>query len=212
MNRLAAVATAAALAAGVVVGIGNWGSVGARPAYALLPPDAAATTSPTPSPTATQPRPTCPTTARPFVPKRITVAHVTRKAKVVAPPRVGGVPGAPPLTTAGKEMFAWDSKFRRPGAKHGNVLLNAHVWPDGSAVGNRLLAKLHKGDRIVLFGKTRKLCYRVTERMQVYPRQALRLYYHYYGKPQIALVTCSGRRLGPGRWEKRTIWFASPHS
>jgi len=23
-------------------------------------------------------------------------------------------------------------------------------------------------------------------------------------------VVCSGRRLGPGNWEKRTIWFARP--
>ena len=30
--------------------------------------------------------------------------------------------------------------------------MNAHVWPDGSAIGNKMLAKLHKGDRMVVFG------------------------------------------------------------
>ena len=30
------------------------------------------------------------------------------------------------------------------------------------------------------------------------------------GPPQLAIVVCSGRRLGPGVWTKRTVWFASP--
>jgi hypothetical protein len=215
VKRIAAVATAVALAAGVVVGVGGGDRLGGQPAYALVPPDIPTTSpSPTTSPTpTTQPRQACPTTGRPFVPRTITVRGVTRRARVVAPPRVNGVPGAPPLTSAGKQQFAWDRKWRRPGSRHGNVLLNAHVWPDGSAVGNRLLAKLHRGDRIVVRGRHhRKLCYRVTERIQVYPRQALRRYYKWSGRPQLALVVCSGRRLGPGVWEKRTIWFASPRA
>ena len=35
-------------------------------------------------------------------------------------------------------------------------------------------------------------------------------YYAKDGQPQLAIVVCSGRRLGPGQWEKRTIWFARP--
>ena len=26
----------------------------------------------------------------------------------------------------------------------------------------------------------------------------------------LAFVTCSGKRLGPGRWTKRTVWYAAP--
>ena len=67
------------------------------------------------------------------------------------------VPGAPPLTTAGKQdvRLGHRSRASRPGDLHGHVLLNAHVWPDGSAVGNRMLAKLHEGDRIVVSARPR---------------------------------------------------------
>ena len=121
--------------------------------------------------------------------------------------QAGGVPGVPPITAAGKEMFAWDRDIK-PGAAHGKVRMNAHVWPDGSAVGNRMLKELFVGDRIVVFGKDRKLCYRVGERVQVRPWQGLRKYYDSVGKPRLAIVVCSGKRLGPGRWTHRTIWYA----
>jgi len=108
-------------------------------------------------------------------------------------------------------MFAWDREQGiRPGDPAGNVLLNAHTWPDGSALGNHLLAGLHRGDRIVVNGVTERLCYRVTERVEVLAERGLPRYYATDGAPQLAIVVCSGRRLGPGEWEKRTVWFASP--
>jgi hypothetical protein len=108
-------------------------------------------------------------------------------------------------------LFAWDRKQGiRPGDPAGNVLLNAHTWPDGSALGNRLLAGLHKGDRIVVRGVDTRLCYRVTERIEVPADKKMPRYYAKTGRPQLAILVCSGRRLGPGNWEKRTIWFASP--
>jgi len=138
--------------------------------------------------------------------------RIITNARVVAPPRVAPkVPGAPPLTTAGKRMFAWDTKQNVwPGDLHGHVLLNAHVWPDGSAVGNWMLAKLHVGDRIVVKGTNRKMCYRVTKRVQVLASVGLPGYYTKTGPPRLAFVTCSGKRLGPGVWTKRTVWYAKP--
>ena len=108
-------------------------------------------------------------------------------------------------------MFAWDKDIK-PGAARGKVRMNAHVWPDGSAVGNRMLRELVVGDRIVVLGKDTKLCYRVAERIQVRPSQGLRKYYDSFGKPRLAIVVCSGKRLGPGRWTHRTIWYAKQSS
>ena len=45
---------------------------------------------------------------------------------------------------------------------------------------------------------------------RVLASEGLPRYYDTDGPPQIAIVVCSGRRLGPGNWEKRTVWFASP--
>ena len=150
--------------------------------------------------------------AHAFTPRTITVPGVTREAAVVAPPRdANGVPGTPPLSSYGKSVFAWDREQHvRPGDPAGNVLLNAHTWPDGSALGNRLLAALQPGDRILVRGADAELCYRVTERVEVRAEDGLARYYATDGPPQLAIVVCSGRRLGPGVWEKRTVWFAAP--
>jgi hypothetical protein len=192
-------------------------------------PQAQAPAAQTPAPTspASPTTPTSPTTpsnaasrsrscaagvARSYVPTSIKVAGMSRARSVIAPLRdARGVPGVPPLTTAGKQVFAWDPEQGiRPGDPHGNVLLNAHTWPDGSALGNELLDTLEQGDRIVVRGKDASLCYRVTERMEVSAAAGLPRYYATDGPPQLAIVVCSGRRLGPGAWENRTIWFASP--
>ena len=157
----------------------------------------------------------CPTTlSKPLTPKRITVQGVTTKAKVIMPKRLAGrVPGDPPLTEAGKEMFAFD-KYTGiyPGTPFGVVRMNAHVWPDGSAVGNRMLKNLKIGNRIVVFGLTKKICYRVVDKVVVDASKTLLRYYRTDGKPRLGIVVCSGKRLGPGNWTKRTVWFAKPSS
>ena len=162
----------------------------------------------TPSPTSTS----CDRVAQAFDPTAVTVPGVTRRASVVTPPRdAEGVPGVAPLTATGKTVFAWDREQGiRPGDPAGNVLLNAHTWPDGSALGNRLLKSLQRGDRILLHGVGSRLCYRVTERVELPAEQEMPRYYATDGSPQVAILVCSGRRLGPGVWEKRTVWFASP--
>ena len=153
-----------------------------------------------------------PVADRPFGPQHITVPGVTRNADVLRPPREDNVPGTPPLTTYGKTVFAYDlAQGVQPGDPAGNVLLNAHTWPDGTALGNQLLAGLQEGDKIVVQGDgAARLCYRVTERVEVLASKGLARYYDQDGPPQLAIVVCSGRRLGPGVWEKRTVWFASP--
>lgn len=216
----AAVAAVAALAAGAA-----WWALSDGPDGAARPPAAVAQT-PAPSAAPTTPgtdlevepstsflpRADCTAVAQAFTPRTITVAGVTRDADVVAPPRdANGVPGTPPLSSYGKSVFAWDREQQvRPGDPAGNVLLNAHTWPDGSALGNRLLAALQPGDRIVVRGADAELCYRVTERVEVLAEDGLARYYATDGPPQLAIVVCSGRRLGPGVWEKRTVWFAAP--
>ncbi len=209
MKRAATVAVAVAM---IVAGGVAWRT---GTGEEQQPPDVARTgtlaghvTPATPSPRST----TCDQVPEAFDPRTITVPSVTRRASVVTPPRdAQGVPGVPPLTDAGKTVFAWDrQQGTRPGDAAGNVLLNAHTWPDGTALGNRLLAGLHRGDRVVVFGTKARLCYRVTERVEVRADQGMPRYYATDGSPQLAILVCSGRRLGPGVWEKRTVWFASP--
>ena len=152
--------------------------------------------------------------SRPFTPTSVAIGGVTGRARVLALPRdAEGVPGVPPLTSAGKTEFAWDRPPGiRPGERRGNVLLNAHTWPDGTALGNHLLAGLHEGDRIVVRGRGASLCYRVTDRVSVPADAAGDRYYDRTGRPQLAIVVCSGVRLGPGKWTERTLWFATPLS
>jgi hypothetical protein len=212
VKRALAVAVALIVAAGVVwlarSGDGaDTSRAGAAPTASQVEPAQSVSPTPTASPTSS-----CATAAHDFAPKNVTVAGMTRGIPVVTPPRdPDGVPGAPPLTSRGKSVFAFDlEQGVRPGDPAGNVLLNAHTWPDGSALGNRLLADLHRGDRIVVHGARARLCYRVTERVEVLAVDGLPRYYTKDGPPQLAIVVCSGRRLGPGQWEKRTVWFASP--
>ncbi|RYU09961.1 class F sortase [Nocardioides iriomotensis] len=156
--------------------------------------------------------PTCDTGTGAITPATIAIPGVTRGSGIVTPPRdANDIPGTPPLSTAGKYLFAWDTaQGTRPGDAAGNVLLNAHTWPDGSALGNALLAHLDVGGSVVVLGEGRRLCYRVTERVEVLASDGLPRYYDLDGPPQLAILACSGRRLGPGNWEKRTVWFASP--
>jgi hypothetical protein len=148
----------------------------------------------------------------PFSPTSITIAGVVKDARVLALPRDrNDVPGVPP--TSAKYAFAWDRPPGiRPGADRGNVLLNAHTWPDGSAVGNVMLDRLDRGDRIILRGGGSTLCYTVTKRIEVLAEDGYSPYYDRTGSPKVALIVCSGQRLGPGEWTHRTIWFAEPRA
>ena len=192
----------------------------AEPAGPSAAPTARASTTPAASPDAARlapvttlaGRPACASATKPFVPTSISIPGITGGSTVITPPRdAQGVPGVPPVTTAGKWIFAMDlAQGIEPGDKHGNVLVNAHTWPDGSALGNAMLAGLHLGDRVVVRSGTSRLCYRVTERVQVLAADGMPRYYDQGGPPHLAILACSGIRLGPGDWDHRTVWFASP--
>jgi hypothetical protein len=186
-----------------------------RTAVGIVGAAPSAPSSPLSEPTTTvAPDPSCDRVRHGFTPRTISVPGATRGAAIATPPRdAAGIPGTPPLTQAGKAMFAWDlAQGTRPGDPRGNVIVNAHTWPDGSALGNRLLAALHPGGRVVVRGKDVRLCYEVTERIEVSADTLLPRYYTQDGPPQLAILACSGKRLGPGLWTKRTVWFASPVS
>lgn len=185
----------------------------------LLRPDPEPATQATADPTSAETSPPaaaetgqqeCADSARTtFRPRHVTVEGIIDGAEVRALPRDdNNVPGVPPISD--KQVFAWDRPGIRPGAPRGNVLLNAHTWPDGSAVGNAMLRDLGEGDRIVLRGGDSRLCYEVTRQVEVRAADGYPPYYETDGPPQLAIVVCSGERTGPGEWSHRTLWFASP--
>jgi hypothetical protein len=212
--------TVAGVAAWVVLGVG-------AVALAHSGHDAtiAAVANPLPIPTvpatpvlavpAPAPTPTACTTAHgPFRPTGVELPGISDGVPILPMHRdADGVPGVPPISEQGKNEMAFDlGSGIEPGAAAGNALLNAHTWPDGSALGNKLLDGLHKGDRIIVKGALGQLCYRVNDRVEVPADDDGKRYFARTGAPQIALIVCSGRRLGPGHWTMRTIWYASPVS
>lgn len=157
----------------------------------------------------------CTDPGRPFVPKALRIPGVVGRSTVLSLGRDRrNVPRTPPLSTRGKWQFAWDRAAGiKPGSRRGNVKLNAHTYPDGSAMGNRLLRQLFRKQRIVVLGANgKRLCYRVTRRIKVSGDRPYHPYYATKGKPQLAILVCSGRRRGPGNWSHRTIWYAKPIS
>lgn len=157
-----------------------------------------------------RPVPRCRLNIKPFVPTTISVEGVTKGSPVLALQRdARGVPGVAPVSD--KVSFAWDAPGSKPGDKLGNVHLNTHTWPDGTAMGNKLLRDLDVGDEIVLRNGKQRLCYEVTERLETPVEDApVERIYDTESPSQIVLIVCSGVRRGPGDWANRTIWFAKP--
>jgi hypothetical protein len=155
----------------------------------------------------------CPVPAHPFRPRAVEIPGVVGRTTVLALGRDrSNVPRTPPISTRGKWQLAWDRPSDiMPGSPRGNVKLNAHTYPDGSALGNRLLRRLFRGQRVVVLGAGgQRLCYEVTRRLQVSGDRPYRPYFSTTGRPQLAILVCSGRRRGPGDWSHRTVWYASP--
>jgi hypothetical protein len=151
-----------------------------------------------------------PAATKPFTPHRIAIEGVVDRAEVVGVARDDrGVTGVLPISN--KVDVSWDLDGIRPGSRRGNVLLNTHTWPDGSALGNLLLDRLRKGDRIVLLGSNgARLCYQVAREVEVLASDGYPPYYRTAGPPQVAIIVCSGTRSSAGEWSHRTIWFARP--
>ena len=154
----------------------------------------------------------CRSTRGSFVPARATISHIGRVRVISVGTNKDGSMGTPPLTNAGKKWLAWYNRSSKPGTGKGGVATDAHTWPDGSALGNKLLKSLVKGDTIVLTDAKaqKRVCYRVTSRKQ-YPRSKVPMntVVNGTGKGQtLSIVVCSGRRLGPRNWTDRTVWIA----
>ena len=150
--------------------------------------------------------------ARSFLPVRAVVGAAGSR-RILGVNRVGGLPGTPPLTDAGKVLLGWDRVGIRPGFSHGHVLMNAHAWPDGTALGNAMNAKLKVGAVIRVYGRNGRVqCYRVARHEVWAPSARLqRLYYGDDRSPaRLSIITCAGVRRGPGDWSKRAVWLAKP--
>lgn len=208
-TRWAAAATAAVVVAACLLG---WWLLRAEPAAEPAEAAAPRVTPTVPAPAAPRPVPgPCDDAAtRPFTPHRITIDGVVERAAVVGVARDNrGVTGVLPISN--KADVAWDLGGIRPGSRRGNVLLNTHTWPDGSALGNAMLDQLQAGDRMVLHGSLGvHLCYEVTRRVEVPANEPYEPYYATDGPPRVAIIVCSGTRSGAGEWSHRTIWFARP--
>lgn len=204
------VAAAAVLAVGI--GAAVWFL---RPSPSDAPvvakPRVTATTTTTPTP---HRGPCASPTKRPFSPTKLSVPGVFDDAPVLALPRdAHGVVSIPPVSETGKREVAWDPPpGAKPGAQTGNVLLNVHTWPDGTALGNQLLNGLKAGGRIIVRDADDVLCYRVTKRVEVPTGTLIPALYEPGGRPQLVIIACSGRRLGPANWTQRTLWYAEPES
>lgn len=151
-----------------------------------------------------------------FVPTRVSIAEIAPDAEVLALNRdPADPPGAPPMTEAGKRKFAWDAAGAKPGSSRGNVNMNAHTWPDGTALGNALLRELSTGDVIVAHGAHgERQCYEVVRRRELaishVPQHVLERFYDVAGPPELTMIVCSGTRRGPGEWTHRTLWYGTP--
>lgn len=145
---------------------------------------------------------------KPFTPTTADFPGIATNLPVIALGRDGDVPGVP--SVGATHTVAFDAPGPHPGARVGLVRLNAHTWPNGGALGNQLLAQFDVGDVLMLSAGRSSLCYRVTERVEVDANADYDRFYELEGKPEFALIVCSGQRRGPGDWSKRTIWWGTP--
>ncbi len=151
--------------------------------------------------------------AVPFVPVSVSIAGIGKVSVVGRGRTKAGVPKSLPLTDSGKRKFAWDRGGVMPGSLSRHVLLNAHVWTDGSGIGDELNTSLKRKMILKVRGAAGQVqCYQVKKR-KIGPN-GKRLAKIYYGnatsKPRLAIVTCTGVRRGPGDWSKRSVWLAKP--
>ena len=155
----------------------------------------------------------CASKGKKFRPTTLGIKRVTKKRTVLALGRDSrNVPRSPPLSDRGKWQLAWDAKDDiKAGAKHGVIKLNAHTYPDGSALGNLLINGLYDGAKIVVRGaRGQQRCYQVIARVQVPAEKRYKRYYRTDGPGRLAIAVCSGTRRGAGDWSHRTVWFAKP--
>jgi hypothetical protein len=148
---------------------------------------------------------------KPFTPKTIDIENVRKGLPIVGLARDGSdVPGVPPVNAT--HTVAWDAPGPKPGSESGLVRFNAHTWPNNGALGNEMLAHFQIGDILTVHDGDTKLCYEVTERVEVGANSGYKPFFENLNVPsRFAFIVCSGKRLGPGDWSMRTIWFGTPY-
>jgi hypothetical protein len=152
----------------------------------------------------------CNRPTRGFVPARAEIPAIGRTVKVIQVERESnGQIGAGPTTTEGKWLMSMDPKTK-PGSHQGSVLLSGHTWPDGSALGNAMLDHLWAGNGIVLSVGYTRACYKINKRESYPVDDVPRRIFRTTGYEEVVIVACSGKRLGPGNWTRRTLWYATP--
>jgi hypothetical protein len=155
----------------------------------------------------------CQRPAHRFVPVKAALPALGRSVRVIQVRRSHGAVGAGPVTLRGKWLMAMDP-YTRPGSGRGTVILSGHAWPDGSALGNAMVRDLQVGHLVTLRGKKgQRACYQVAERASYRANKVpVRKVFRQRGPERVVIVTCSGRRLGPGHWTRRTVWYAVPYT
>ncbi len=185
--------------------------VGAMSAILLLTPTALLNL---PAASAAATAPTCSKrNATPFVPVAISVKGIGRVQVKGLNAQPDGVPKTLPINKVGKTKIAWDRPGFRPGDATGHVLMNAHVWSDGTSVGDLLNEKLKRGKIVKVMGSAGQVqCYRLSKRIVKKPSRklAVKFYGDIHSKHRLSILTCTGERRGPGDWSLRSIWFAKP--
>lgn len=224
LNRRVGVAAAVALTvAAVGITVVAWpddpdpGRGQAEPATSVpttKPTDSSASASPAePSDGGVKAPASCRRAARePFAPENVAVPGVG-EFDVQSLARVedesGGISSAGP-TNDNPSVFAWDNESAEAAAG-GSVLFTAHTFQKNkSALGNRLLKELDRGEVLTVAGDSDEVaCYRVTERLEVevadYPVDRV---YLDETTDQAVITVCSD--FDGGDWARRTLWFLEP--
>lgn len=122
-----------------------------------------------------------------------------------------GKPGAPPKSAA--YAVAWYNRSSEVASKQGNVMLTAHTYRNGQALGNDLVKGLQPGDVIKISDKSgAQACYTYTGKRKVdvktYDAKS-GWFYNPTGPAQLALMVCWDRNPATGDWDSRYIFYAA---
>lgn len=125
-----------------------------------------------------------------------------------------GTAAAPPKDQP--KTVGWYNLGPRPGSDKGKVVLTAHTYHRGGALGNALNSEqgLRLGDVIRLTDASgRTLCYRHTRTAKVMVKDydpKSTVLYDDHGAPMLAIVICWDYERSTKFWASRIIFYAEP--
>ena len=149
------------------------------------------------------------------MPTRITLGDVASHAPVMSLGLAAdGTAAAPPKDQP--KTVGWYNLGPRPGSDKGKVVLTAHTYHRGGALGNALNSEqgLRLGDVIRLTDASgRTLCYRHTRTAKVMVKDydpKSTVLYDDHGAPMLAIVICWDYERSTKFWASRIIFYAEP--